>query len=251
MRAEDEKRFYSFLTDVSSYYKSDMSQFVMDVWFDGLLDFSFEEVAQATRHYARNAKNGNFMPKVSDIVKIILASKPADGKEHLSVEHAWAIAMRFIENEDTAVVIDEVTANCAGIVTDLLLAGDRFGANKAFASIYEDAVNEARRTGKSRACFVSQGSNAEQTARVAREAANAGLIDEQVAIAYENKAGIAKEKSRQDLIALNYEFLAIDNGDRNGNHQRAAKFDFDALVKKGIELNLDPRFDKRHLKMVG
>jgi len=208
--AKDKNQFYNFLTDVSSYYKSDMSQFVLDVWWDGLLDFDFNEVAQATRKFAREAKNGNFMPKVSDIVKIINASKTADPKDYLSTEHAWAIAIKFIENEDLSILVDDVIASCAGVVSDALLVGDRFGANKAFASIYEDAVNEAKRQGKKRTCFISHGGTPDQAAWVARDAFNQGLISEATAIAFEQKA-IDKPFSSA-AMAISHEAAMTERG---------------------------------------
>jgi len=152
---------------------------------DDLLEhgYSFDEMKTALRSIRASSSNLKAIT-----TETFLRHLPKKSTNYLPVEQAWAQAVRFIDSPSESIVMDDIISACAGQVQDLVRAHDRFGANKAFASFYEDAINEARRTGRKRACFISQGSNPEQTARVAREAANAGLIAESIAIAYEFKA---------------------------------------------------------------
>jgi len=205
MKIDDQEKFSMFISDVASYYRTNVSEFLITVWFEGLIEYEFDDVAKAARDYAKNAKNGHFMPKVSDIIKIINESKKPDKFDYLSSEQAWCIAVDYLLDENKAMLVDDVITASAWSVNNLLKIGDKFGAQKAFISHYDGLVSEAKKNGFKRKFFVSAGSSNIETAEVARKAYSEGLISIDTVIGYENKAMITNDELSNALMLIRNE----------------------------------------------
>jgi hypothetical protein len=71
MNAQDKPKFASLVVDVLGYYKQDVSQFTLSVWWNGCKKFEFEQVAKALSDHATDPDKGQWAPKVADIVRIL------------------------------------------------------------------------------------------------------------------------------------------------------------------------------------
>lgn len=69
MRPTDGARFQELITNVMAYYRQDVSDFIMGIWWEGLKNAEFEQVAKALTRHATDPENGRFPPKVADIVR--------------------------------------------------------------------------------------------------------------------------------------------------------------------------------------
>ena len=69
MNNSDKKEFRDLLQSVMDYYKQDLSTFTMEIFWEALKGFDYEQVAKALTNHAMNPDNGQFAPKVADIVR--------------------------------------------------------------------------------------------------------------------------------------------------------------------------------------
>lgn len=75
MRTEDFKDFRKLLGDVMAYYRQDVSQFTLDLWWQACRGFDFEQVNKAMTAHAMDPDHGQFAPKVADIVRVLGGTK--------------------------------------------------------------------------------------------------------------------------------------------------------------------------------
>lgn len=79
MRIEDKPKFASLLFGwITEYYQRDLSDTLMSIYWDGLENYSYQDVKGAFDAHAKNPENGQFPPKISDLSKIIDGN--SDGK---------------------------------------------------------------------------------------------------------------------------------------------------------------------------
>lgn len=71
MRSEHFQQFRELLTNVMAYYRQDVSQFVLDLWWNACKGFDFEQVAKAMQAHATDPERGQFAPKVADIARVL------------------------------------------------------------------------------------------------------------------------------------------------------------------------------------
>lgn len=71
MRANELVNFKDMLTDVMAYYGKDCSKFTLEVWWQALSSFDFEQVARALQKHATDPERGQFAPKVADMVRAL------------------------------------------------------------------------------------------------------------------------------------------------------------------------------------
>lgn len=69
MKNEEKKDFRDLLNSVFDYYSKDVSQFTLGLFWEALKGFEFEQVSTALNRHAMNPDNGQFAPKIADIVK--------------------------------------------------------------------------------------------------------------------------------------------------------------------------------------
>lgn len=74
MQAKDEDNFATLVTSVYAFYRQDVSDFAINVWWEACKQFDFEAVKGAFNRHAVNPDNGQFMPKLADVVKLLQGS---------------------------------------------------------------------------------------------------------------------------------------------------------------------------------
>lgn len=75
MNPSQKADFYILIADVLGYWKQDVSEFALTVWWNGCQRYEFEEVARALSDHATDPDKGQFAPKVADIVRILGGTK--------------------------------------------------------------------------------------------------------------------------------------------------------------------------------
>jgi hypothetical protein len=119
MNPNDAPRFKELLTGVYSYYRIELSQFHIDVFWQALKSFDFGAVQDAFSRHVQNPDNGQFLPKVADIVKLI-GGGTAD--RALLAWSKFEIAVQYVGSWDSVVFDDPIihqVADDMGGWTDL------------------------------------------------------------------------------------------------------------------------------------
>lgn len=75
MQASEKQDFYALIADVLGYWKQDVSEFALAVWWSGCQRFDFDQVSHALSDHATDPDKGQFAPKVADIVRILGGTK--------------------------------------------------------------------------------------------------------------------------------------------------------------------------------
>lgn len=84
MQDDESTKFADLLTAAMAYYGKEASKFMLSIFWDALKRFEFDEVSRALSLHAQNPDNGQWSPKVADIVKMIEGSTQTQGMK------AWA-----------------------------------------------------------------------------------------------------------------------------------------------------------------
>lgn len=74
MKQSDFNDFCDLLSLVAEQYQKPVSEGAMMLYFQGLIDYEFDAVKQALFRHIRNPDNGQFMPKIADIVRMMQGS---------------------------------------------------------------------------------------------------------------------------------------------------------------------------------
>lgn len=103
MTEHDKPNFAKLLTSVMAFYRQDMSEFALGVWWEGCKPFDFSAVRDAFNRHAVNPDNGQFAPKPADVVRLLQGSSQ-DG-----ALVAWAKVNRAVRQVGTysTVVFDD------------------------------------------------------------------------------------------------------------------------------------------------
>lgn len=75
MNQAEKHDFYALVADALGYWKQDVSEFALQVWWNGCQPFEFEDVSRALSQHATDPDKGQFAPKVADIVRILGGTK--------------------------------------------------------------------------------------------------------------------------------------------------------------------------------
>jgi len=75
MNPSQKADFYALISDVLGYWKQDVSEFALNVWWHGCQNFELSQVSQALSSHATDPDKGQFAPKVADIVRILGGTK--------------------------------------------------------------------------------------------------------------------------------------------------------------------------------
>ena len=84
MQDHEFNKFSALIADVSAFYRQDVSQFSVSVWWQAMQPYDFEAVSDALSRHTLNPDNGQFMPKPADMVKLF------SGRTVDSAQVAWA-----------------------------------------------------------------------------------------------------------------------------------------------------------------
>lgn len=74
MHATDRAAFGRLLHSVYAYYRQQCSEFALQVWWQAMQQYDLETVRETLGRHATNPDNGQFLPKVADVVKLIQGS---------------------------------------------------------------------------------------------------------------------------------------------------------------------------------
>lgn len=69
MNTEEKVNFYALVSDALGFWKQDVSEFGLAVWWEGCKGYDFEQVTKALSAHATDPDRGQFAPKVADIVR--------------------------------------------------------------------------------------------------------------------------------------------------------------------------------------
>lgn len=69
MQQSDLAGFQALLTDALAFYRQDVSEFALSVWWQACRPFALEQVQKAFTAHATDAERGRFPPMPADIVK--------------------------------------------------------------------------------------------------------------------------------------------------------------------------------------
>lgn len=75
MNESNKHDFLTLLTGMSTYYKHDLSNMVIDLYWRALLKFDYEAVADACSRHATDPDQGQYMPKIADLIRLLEGSK--------------------------------------------------------------------------------------------------------------------------------------------------------------------------------
>lgn len=103
MQNSEKKRFLTILTGVADYYKQELSPGVIALYWKGLEQFDIDAVEKALWDHTQNPDNGQFMPKIADLVRSM------QGRTQDQAALAWAkvdSAVRRVGNYQDVVFDD-------------------------------------------------------------------------------------------------------------------------------------------------
>lgn len=88
---EEKRRFAALMVALSDYYKSEISKGVMALYWEGLKQYDFAAIEKAAwAHTQSPDENGRWMPKISDLTKVLQGST----KDQASI--AWSKVDRAV-----------------------------------------------------------------------------------------------------------------------------------------------------------
>jgi len=93
---EEKRRFAALMVALSDYYKSEISKSVMALYWEGLKQYDFAAIEKAAwAHTQSPDENGRWMPKISDLAKVLQGST----KDQASL--AWSKVDRAVRTVGT------------------------------------------------------------------------------------------------------------------------------------------------------
>lgn len=142
MRTDEMKRFQKLLADVLAFYRQDVSDFALSVWWQSCAGFEFEQVSKALTAHAMDPDRGQFAPKPADLVRALRGtvadrSLVAWGKLLSAIQHVGAY--RSVCCDDSAIHAAVVDMGgwqqvCRSEVDDLPFVQKRFcEAHRAYS----------------------------------------------------------------------------------------------------------------------
>jgi hypothetical protein len=113
MQDTESTKFADLLTDAMAYYGKEASKFMLSIFWDALKRFEFEDVSRAFSLHAQNPDNGQWAPKVADIVKLIEGSTASQGmtawaKVHKAIGSVGRMRSVAFDDPLIHVVLDEM-----------------------------------------------------------------------------------------------------------------------------------------------
>lgn len=126
------------------------------LFFRSLQEYPFEYVAGAMAAHIKDPSRGQFVPKPADLIYQIEGALSSDSRP--GVEEAWAIALAAVDENETIVWTEEMSAafwTCKPVLDQ----GDEVGARMAFKESYSRLVNAARKAGTPVKWQVTPGKN--------------------------------------------------------------------------------------------
>jgi hypothetical protein len=161
MRNSDRAQFANLLTGVGELYSKTMSRLLVDVYWQALTPFDFQDVLRVFQAHIHNPDGGQFFPKPADIVRLI------EGSGETRALQAWAIVEKAIVHIGAyqSVVFDDplihaVLEDMGGWIKlcHTLVDEMPFRANE-FQKRYRGFVNRAPVRHPKYCCGIAEGEN--------------------------------------------------------------------------------------------
>lgn len=113
MKPEDQAQFVTLLSGVHAFYRQDVSDFAIQVWWQAMRPYDFAAVNDALSRHCINPDNGQFMPKPADVVRML------QGSSKDSALVAWSKVDRAIRVVGTyeSVIFDDALIH--RVITDM------------------------------------------------------------------------------------------------------------------------------------
>ena len=92
MKPTEYEAFRALISDVYAFYRHDVSDFALSVWWSAMRQYDLRAVNEAVGRHAVNPDSGQFMPKPADIVKML------GGTTKDSALVAWSKVDKAIRN---------------------------------------------------------------------------------------------------------------------------------------------------------
>lgn len=168
MQSTDKPKFLTMLAALCDYYqRAPLDKGVAALYWDGLAGYDYEEVSRAVKAHMADPTQGSFFPKISDITRHFVSGHP-------SADEAWAICMRMVGEDDTAVITGEMREAWT-TAWPVMEQGDDIGARMAFKAAYSAQISQSQ--GKPE-WELQLGTNAELRARRIQDAVRLGRLPE-------------------------------------------------------------------------
>lgn len=74
MNKREEQKFIEIMMGLGEYYGRTISEFLIDQYLDGLSEFSIDDIYKAVKLHMKNPDGGQYMPKISDIIRHLSGS---------------------------------------------------------------------------------------------------------------------------------------------------------------------------------
>ena len=92
MKNEDfEARFFQLLNAMGEFYGKTFSDIALEMWFNDVKRFSYEEIKRAFSIHRQNPDRGRFMPRPADIIGIL------EGSHKSNAYLAWTKFIKAVE----------------------------------------------------------------------------------------------------------------------------------------------------------
>jgi len=134
MKPSDRKAFAQLLSDVMAFYRRDVSDFALSVWWQACQPFELEQVSKALSAHTMDPDRCGFAPQPGDLVRVLQGTKTdralaAWGKVFDAMQSVGAY--RSVAFDDAAIhlaVMDlgDWTALCRTLVDELPFVQKRF-----------------------------------------------------------------------------------------------------------------------------
>jgi hypothetical protein len=66
---DEKSTFEAYIGDVLAYYRQDVTDFLLDVWWAGCQQYAFEDVKRALQAHIQDPDRGQFAPKLADLTR--------------------------------------------------------------------------------------------------------------------------------------------------------------------------------------
>lgn len=134
MRADQYPQFRELLTNALSFYRQDVTPFMLDVWWQACQGYEIEQVAKSMTAHAMDPDRGQFAPKPADIVRQLGGTATdkallAWGKVMDAIQSVGAYTDVVFDDPAIHVVIDDLGGwpkVCRGETKDLSYLQHRF-----------------------------------------------------------------------------------------------------------------------------
>ncbi|MCG5538974.1 hypothetical protein [Halorhodospira sp. 9622] len=174
MNAEDRQPFAESLQATMELYDKALSKQALQLWWQALSDYAFEEVRGGLSRHIQDPERGRFAPKPADVIAAI---QSAYLSQWPSAEQAWAQAIAAVDERETVIWrSQEAQQAWHEAAQAIYLDGDEVGARVAFRESYNRLVRAAVEAGRAPQPAISLGHDPAARREALERATEQGLL---------------------------------------------------------------------------